>query len=124
MGATHKISWSTISSFRAKGYFLNATFHVFKDYLFDKKKVQLFFDARISRSGKGRVSDFSATRVRVEGVGSPRVSEKVTQEAPTASGIREVEKSIFFGEDGIFFAKLAFSAVICGIRLHLHLTSI
>jgi hypothetical protein len=23
-------------------------------------------------------------------------------------------KSIFFGEDGIFFAKLAFSAVICG----------
>jgi hypothetical protein len=43
-------------------------------------------------SGKGRVSDFSATRVRVEGEGSPRVAEKVTHEAPTASGIREVEK--------------------------------
>jgi hypothetical protein len=34
------------------------------------------------------------------------------------------KKVLFFGEDGIFFAKLAFSAVICGIRLHLHLTSI
>jgi hypothetical protein len=52
-----------------------------KDYFFDKKKVQL---------------DFSATRVRVEGVGSPRVAEKVRHEAPTASGIREVEKSTFF----------------------------
>jgi hypothetical protein len=52
----------------------------------------------------------------VEGVGSPRVAEKVTYEAPTASGIREVEKNtFFFGEDGIFFAKLAFSAVIYGI---------
>jgi hypothetical protein len=61
----------------------------------------------------------------VEGVGSPRVAEKVTHEALTATGIQEVEKStFFFGEDGIFFAKLAFSAVICGIRLHLHLTSI
>jgi hypothetical protein len=37
-------------------------------------------------------------------------------EAPTASGIREVEKITFFlGEVGIFFAKLAFSAVIYGI---------
>jgi hypothetical protein len=36
-----------------------------------------------------------------------------------------VEKiTFFFGEGGIFFAKLAFSAVICGTRLHLHLTSI
>jgi hypothetical protein len=43
------------------------------------------------------------------------VSEKVTHEAPTASGIREVEESTFFSEDIIFFAKLAFSAVICGI---------
>jgi hypothetical protein len=31
------------------------------------------------------------------------------------------KKVLFFGEDGIFFAKLAFSAVICGIRLHLQL---
>jgi hypothetical protein len=89
-----------------------------------QKKSTTFFHARISSSGKGRVSDFSATRVRVEGVGSPRVVEKVTHKAPTASGIREVEKVPFFGEYGIFFAKLAFSAVICGIRLHLHLTSI
>jgi hypothetical protein len=37
------------------------------------KKSTTFFHARISRSGKGRVSDFSATRVRVEGVGSPQV---------------------------------------------------
>jgi hypothetical protein len=44
-------------------------FHYKKDYFFDKKKVQFFFHARISRSGKGRVSDFSATRVRVEDVG-------------------------------------------------------
>jgi hypothetical protein len=28
---------------------------------------------------------------------------------------RSGKKYIFFGEDGIFFAKLAFSAVICGI---------
>jgi hypothetical protein len=48
------------------------------------KKSTTFFHARISRSGKGRVSDFSATRVRVEGVGSPEV--------------------LFFGKDGIFFA--------------------
>jgi hypothetical protein len=85
-----------------------------------QKKSTTFFHARISRSGKWRVSDFSATRVRVEGVGSPAHPEwqkiKITHEAPTASGIREVEKStFFFGEDGIFFAKLAFSAVICGI---------
>jgi hypothetical protein len=60
------------------------------------KKKYDFFHARISRSGKGRVSDFSATRVRVEGVGSPRVAEKVTHEAPTSSGIREVEKILFF----------------------------
>jgi hypothetical protein len=39
------------------------------------KKSTTFFHARISRSGKGRVSNFSATRVRVEGVGSPRVAE-------------------------------------------------
>jgi hypothetical protein len=32
----------------------------------------------------------------VEGVGSPRVAEKVTHEAQTSSGIREVEKSTFF----------------------------
>jgi hypothetical protein len=94
-----------------------------KDYFFDKKKV-IFFPSRISHSGKGRVSDFSARRVRLEGVGSPQVAEKVAHEAPTASGIREVEKITFFGEDWIFFVKLAFSAVICGIRLHLHLTSI
>jgi hypothetical protein len=37
---------------------------------------------------------------------------------------RSGKKYFFFGEDGIFFDKLAFSAVICGIRLHLHLTSI
>jgi hypothetical protein len=30
-----------------------------------QKKSATFFHARISRSGKGRVSDFSATRVRV-----------------------------------------------------------
>jgi hypothetical protein len=54
--------------------------------------------------------------VRVESVGSPRVAEKVTHKAPTASGIREVEKrTFFFSEDGIFFSTLAFSAVICGI---------
>jgi hypothetical protein len=88
------------------------------------KKSTIFFHARISHSGKGRVSDFSATRGRVEGVGSPRVAEKVEHEAPTASKIRKMEKVLFFGEDGIFFTKLAFSAVICGIRLHLHLTSI
>jgi hypothetical protein len=68
-----------------------------------QQKSTTFFHARISRSGKGRVSD------------SPRVAEKVTHEAPTASGIREVEKSTFFGEVRIFFAKLAFSAVIYGI---------
>jgi hypothetical protein len=55
-----------------------------------------FFHAWISCSGKGRVSDFSATRVREEGVGSPRVAEKVMHEAPTVIGIREVEKSTFF----------------------------
>jgi hypothetical protein len=61
----------------------------------------------------------------VEGGGSPRGSEKVTHEAATASGIREVENStFFFSEDGISFAKLAFSTVICVIRLHLYLTSI
>jgi hypothetical protein len=49
-----------------------------------QKKSTIFFHARISRSGTGRVSDFSA-------------------------------KYFFFGEDGIFFAKLAFLAVICGI---------
>jgi hypothetical protein len=32
----------------------------------------------------------------VEGVGSPRVAEKVTHEALTASGIQEVEKNTFF----------------------------
>jgi hypothetical protein len=32
----------------------------------------------------------------VEGVASPRVEEKVTHEAPTASGIQDVEKSTFF----------------------------
>jgi hypothetical protein len=79
-----------------------------------QKKSTTFFHAGISRSGKVRVSDFSATRVRLEGVGSPRVAEKVTHEAPTASGIREVEKSTFFGEDEIFFAKLAFLAVLVG----------
>jgi hypothetical protein len=67
-----------------------------KQTISSTKKSATFFHARISRSGKGRVSDFSATRVRVEGVGLPRVAEKVTQEAPTASGIREVEKSTFF----------------------------
>jgi hypothetical protein len=51
--------------------------------------------------------------MRVEGVGSPQVAEKVMHKAPSASGIREVEKVlIFFSEEGIFFAKLAFSAVI------------
>jgi hypothetical protein len=39
----------------------------------------------------------------VEGVGSPRVAEKVTHEAPTASGIREVEKST------LFLVKMGFS---------------
>jgi hypothetical protein len=34
-----------------------------------KKISTTFFHARISRSGKGRVSDFSDTRLRVEGVG-------------------------------------------------------
>jgi hypothetical protein len=33
-------------------------------------------------------------------VGSPRVAEKVTREAPTASGIREVEKRTFFVKMG------------------------
>jgi hypothetical protein len=52
----------------------------------------------------------------VEGVGSSRVAEKVTHEALTASAIQKVEKStFFFSEDGIFFAKLAFPAVICVI---------
>jgi hypothetical protein len=51
----------------------------------------------------------------VKGVALPRVAEKVTHEAPTASGILEVEKSTFFFEDGIFFGKLAFSVVIYGI---------
>jgi hypothetical protein len=44
-----------------------------KDYFFDKKKVQLFFTHEFHAA----VSDFSAMRVRVEGVGSPRVAEKV-----------------------------------------------
>jgi hypothetical protein len=41
----------------------------------------------------------------VEGVGSPRVAEKVTHEAPTASGIPEVEISTFF------LVKMGFSLV-------------
>jgi hypothetical protein len=74
-----------------------------------QKKSTTFFHARISRSGKGRVSDFSATRVRVESVGPPRPQVEF-----------EKWKKVLlyfctFGEDGIFFAKLAFSAVICGI---------
>jgi hypothetical protein len=40
-----------------------------KRLFFRQKKSTTFFHARISGSGKGRVSDFSATRVRVEGVG-------------------------------------------------------
>jgi hypothetical protein len=39
-----------------------------------QKKSTIFFHARISSSGKEQVSDFSAMRVRVEGVGSPRVA--------------------------------------------------
>jgi hypothetical protein len=88
-----------------------------KDYFFDKRSTT-FFHAQISRSGKERVSDFSNTRVMVEGVGLPRVAEKVTHEAPTASG----KKYFFFGKDGIFFGKLAFSVVIYGIWLILYLT--
>jgi hypothetical protein len=38
-----------------------------------QKKSTTFFHAQISRSGKGRVSDFSATRVRVEGVGLVKI---------------------------------------------------
>jgi hypothetical protein len=92
------------------------TFSEYQSLFLRQKKSTTFFHARISRSGKGQVGDFSATRVRVESVGSPRVAEKITHEAPTASGIREVEKSTFsFGKYGIFFGKLAFLVVICGI---------
>jgi hypothetical protein len=52
--------------------------NAWKDYFFDKKKVQLFFT------------------------------------------IEKWKKVQLFCEDRIFFAKLAFSAVICDIRLHLH----
>jgi hypothetical protein len=65
------------------------------DYLFDKKS-STFFHVRISQSSKVWVSDFSDTRVRVEGVDSTQVAEKSTQKAPTASGIRKVEKSSSF----------------------------
>jgi hypothetical protein len=61
-----------------------------------QKKSTIFFHARISRSGKWRVSDFFATRVRVEGVGSPRVAEKVTHKARTASEILRSGKNNFF----------------------------
>jgi hypothetical protein len=44
----------------------------------------------------------------VEGVASPRVAEKVTHEAPTASGIREVEKNTFFLGRWDFLCKIAF----------------
>jgi hypothetical protein len=59
-----------------------------KDYFFDKKSTT-FFHARISRSGKGRVSDFSATRVRVEGVGSPRVVGPILPMQREREGERE-----------------------------------
>jgi hypothetical protein len=51
------------------------------------------------------------------GEGSPQVAEKVTHEAPITSGIQEVDTNVcgFFSEDGIFFIKLDFLAVICGI---------
>jgi hypothetical protein len=56
--------------------------------LFDKKKAQLFFTLKFQAAVKGRVSNFSASRVRLEGVGSPQVAEKVTQQAPTTSEIK------------------------------------
>jgi hypothetical protein len=73
-----------------------------KDYFFDKKKVLLLFHARISRSGKGRVTDFSATRVRVEGVGSPRV-EKGSRKRPRPQGEFEKWKKV------LFLVKMEFS---------------
>jgi hypothetical protein len=79
------------------------------------KKSKTFFHARISRSGKGRVSDFSATRVRVEGVGSPEWQKRSRTRPRPQVEFEKWKKVFFFGEDGIFFAKLAFSAVICGI---------
>jgi hypothetical protein len=52
----------------------------------------------------------------VEGVGSPRVAEKVTHEARPFVEFEKWKKVLFFfGEDGIFFGKLAFSVVIYGI---------
>jgi hypothetical protein len=78
-------------------------------------KKNTFFHARISRSGKGRVSDFSATRVRVEGVGSPEWQKRKRTRPRPQVEFEKLKKVFFFGEDGIFLAKLAFSAVICGI---------
>jgi hypothetical protein len=67
-----------------------------------KKKYNFFSRSNFTQ----QVSDFSATRVRVEGVGSPRVAEKVTHEAPTASGIKTISstKKKYF-----FLAKKGFS---------------
>jgi hypothetical protein len=81
-----------------------------------QKKSKTFFHARISRSGKGRVSDFSATWVRVEGVGSPEWQKRSRTRPRPQVEFEKWKKVLFFCEDGIlFFAKLAFSAVICGI---------
>jgi hypothetical protein len=53
---------------------------------------------------------WGAAQVETE---APELSgQKVTHEAPSTSGIKKVEKITFFCEDGIFFAKLAFSEVI------------
>jgi hypothetical protein len=63
-----------------------------------KKKSTTFFQARISRSGEGRVSDFSATRVRVEGVGPPRVAEKGYARGPVRKwNSRSVKKYLRTG---------------------------
>jgi hypothetical protein len=63
-----------------------------------------------------KVVDFSATRVRLEGVGSPEW-QKYGARGPDRKWNSRSGKTVLFlkSKDEIFFAKLAFSAVICGI---------
>jgi hypothetical protein len=87
------------------------------DYFFDKKKGQLFFTLEFHAAVRGEKVTFLP-----RGWGW-RVWAHALRPRPQVE-FKKWKKVFFFGEDGIFFAKLVFSAVICGIRLHLHLTSI
>jgi hypothetical protein len=73
-----------------------------KRLFLQQQKSTTFFHARISRSGKGRVSNFSATRVRVEGVGSPEW-QKRSRTRPHPQVEFEKWKKV------LFFVKMGFS---------------